>query len=174
MRKSKYADKVYQALLEARAKIPTLKELAKISGSPSTSRMSGVIIDLEREGLLTRVLAGGMNSEIHIDGKVLTSKTNPNLRKSLSGASQVRHRMPNPKDMIMATQPLFKTPSRLRDQLVYEKVRTCQYIYGEPRYRDFCNKPVKGDQSWCDEHWALCRHKPEDSKPFHGWMKGFS
>ena len=44
--------------------------------------------------------------------------------------------------------------------------KTCQWLHGEPRERNFCGERVKRGSSYCAEHHAVCWHKlGEDTNP---------
>jgi len=46
--------------------------------------------------------------------------------------------------------------------------RTCQFIEGEPRDRNFCGKPVQPGSSYCPEHHARCWHAPGQTENGEG------
>ncbi len=37
--------------------------------------------------------------------------------------------------------------------------KTCQYLFGVPKDRNFCGEPVLIGQPYCEKHFDLC-HKP--------------
>jgi hypothetical protein len=41
--------------------------------------------------------------------------------------------------------------------------RTCQYLHGEPKLRQFCGAPSVAGHSWCETHYIACheQRKPE-------------
>jgi hypothetical protein len=46
---------------------------------------------------------------------------------------------------------------------VGETFQTCQWLYGEPKLRMFCDQPTKPDSSWCPEHHAKCFIRVDDT-----------
>ncbi len=56
--------------------------------------------------------------------------------------------------------------------------RHCQWLYGEPRERNFCETPVGLGEVWCQKHKELVyvredrnRRKRRDIRPFGGVRK---
>lgn len=41
--------------------------------------------------------------------------------------------------------------------------RSCQWLYGEPKVRDFCGRRARKDSSYCPEHHAIC-YIPEGTR----------
>lgn len=39
--------------------------------------------------------------------------------------------------------------------------RTCQYLHGEAKLRNFCGAPAAPGHSWCEAHYIACHQKPQ-------------
>ncbi|MBE0530257.1 MAG: hypothetical protein IH626_05475 [Rhodospirillales bacterium] len=50
--------------------------------------------------------------------------------------------------------------AKMREAVPAVGSRTCQWIEGEPRARDFCGAPVREGSSYCEAHHARCYRKP--------------
>lgn len=53
--------------------------------------------------------------------------------------------------------------------------KTCQWLEGEPRDRNFCAAPVQVDSPYCPEHHAICYEPPRDplNIPASSWKSHF-
>lgn len=71
-------------------------------------------------------------------------RTHKNSLRALLSISDTRRGVAYP---IRTDIPLGKRPA------------TCQYIYGEPRDRDFCKNPVRKKSPYCEGHHEICHIK---------------
>ena len=42
--------------------------------------------------------------------------------------------------------------------------KTCQYLHGEAKLRNFCGAPTVPGHSWCEAHYIACHAKPEPAE----------